>query len=301
MAFLRQWLLGVVSCAFLVSLLDQLTPEGSVRKLAHFSGGLVLILCMLRPLGTAEPWELALDLDGLSADRAALEEQYRDVSGQSLAAVIAERTGAYIEDKAHALGAEVTAEVTVREEDGAFIPDRAVLFGEENAELSVLLTQELGKKSRLAALAALLGIVLMLLPGGNAEAEPTAGSPDAEAFDRGAVQEEMENILRAIDGVGELRLMLTVDSGTKRELAQDTTAERSGSEDMKRKSETVVVGTGSGTQEVVVTNRVYPRYVGALVVCEGGGSAGVRLAVTQAVSALTALPSDKITVLQGKP
>jgi 23S rRNA (uracil-5-)-methyltransferase rumA len=97
------------------------------------------------------------------------------------------------------------------------------------------------KKYRLAALAALLGIVLMLLPGGNAEAEPTAGSPDAEAFDRGAVQEEMENILRAIDGVGELRLMLTVDSGTKRELAQDTTAERSGSEDMKRKSETVVL------------------------------------------------------------
>ena len=119
MAFLRQWLLGVVSCAFLVSLLDQLTPEGSVRKLARFSGGLVLILCMLRPLGTAEPRELALDLDGLSADRAALEEQYRDVSGQSLAAVIAERTGAYIEDKAHALGTEVTAEVTVREEDGA--------------------------------------------------------------------------------------------------------------------------------------------------------------------------------------
>jgi len=139
------------------------------------------------------------------------------------------------------------------------------------------------KKYRLAALAALLGILLMLLAGGNAEAEPTAGSPDAEAFDRAAVQEEMENILRAIDGVGELRLMLTVDSGTKRELAQDTTAERSGSEDMKRKSEAVVIGTGSGTQEVVVTNRVYPRYVGALVVCEGGGSAGVRLAVTQAV------------------
>ena len=157
------------------------------------------------------------------------------------------------------------------------------------------------KKYRLAALAALLGIVLMLLPGGNAEAEPTAGSPDAEAFDRGAVQEEMENILRAIDGVGELRLMLTVDSGTKRELAQDTTAERSGSEDMKRKSETVVVGTGSGTQEVVVTNRVYPRYVGGRGVCAGGGCGGGRLAVTLAVSALTALPSDKITVLQGKP
>ena len=44
---------------------------------------------------------------------------------------------------------------------------------------------------------------------------------------------------------------------------QDTTAERSGSEDMKRKSETVVVGTGSGTQEVVVTNRAIRATLGA--------------------------------------
>ena len=144
MAFLRQWLLGVVCCAFLVSLVDQLTPEGAVQKLARFTGALVLLLCMLRPLGTVELKELTLDLDGLFSERAALEEQYQAEREQSLAAVIAARAGAYIEDKAHALGTEVTAEVTVREEDGAFIPDRAVLFGEENAELSALLTQELG-------------------------------------------------------------------------------------------------------------------------------------------------------------
>ena len=144
MAFLRQWLLGVVSCAFLVSLLDQLTPEGSVRKLARFSGGLVLILCMLRPLGTAEPWELALDLDGLSADRAALEEQYRDVSGQSLAAVIAERTGAYIEDKADELGLSVRAKVKTEEEDGVPLPVSVTLYGTENAALADYIERELG-------------------------------------------------------------------------------------------------------------------------------------------------------------
>ena len=144
MAFLRQWLLGVVSCAFLVSLLDQVTPEGSVRKLARFSGGLVLILCMLRPLGTAEPRELALDLDGLSADRAALEEQYRDVSGQSLAAVIAERTGAYIEDKAASLGASIRAVVTTEERGGVPLPASVTLYGEENAEISAYIERELG-------------------------------------------------------------------------------------------------------------------------------------------------------------
>ena len=115
-----------------------------MRKLARFSGGLVLILCMLRPLGTAEPWELALDLDGLSADRAALEEQYRDVSGQSLAAVIAERTGAYIEDKADALGLAVTAQVEARESGSTILPYAAVLYGERSEALAALMETELG-------------------------------------------------------------------------------------------------------------------------------------------------------------
>lgn len=153
---------------------------------------------------------------------------------------------------------------------------------------------------RYAAAVVLIGVILMLLPGGGSETADGPSGAEEETFDRAAVQGEMEEILRAIDGVGELRLMLTVDAGTARELAQDVTAER-GEESGKSRSETVVVGAGSGTQEVVVTRSVYPRYVGALVVCEGGGSAGVRLAVTNAVSALTALPSDRITVLQGKP
>ena len=153
---------------------------------------------------------------------------------------------------------------------------------------------------RYAAAVVLLGVILMLLPGGGSETADGPSGAETETFDRAAVQGEMEEILRTIDCVGELRLMLTVDAGTARELAQDVTAERGG-ESGKSRSETVVVGAGSGTQEVVVTRSVYPRYVGALVVCEGGGSAGVRLAVTNAVSALTALPSDRITVLQGKP
>ena len=102
------------------------------------------MLVLLRPL-------LGTDLSALELDlapyREAIEERQAELEAQSdqeLEQLIAERTGAYIEDKAHALGTEVTAEVTVREEDGAFIPDRAVLFGEENAELSALLTQELG-------------------------------------------------------------------------------------------------------------------------------------------------------------
>ena len=158
------------------------------------------------------------------------------------------------------------------------------------------------KKYRLAALVVILGVLLMLLPDGTAkDAAPQESTAAGETFDRAAVQEEMERILSAIDGTGRLRLMLTVDAGTKHELAQSSSSSRSGADEWQQKSEPLTIGAGSGMQEVVVTNSLYPRYVGALVVCEGGGSAGVRLAVTNAVSALTGLTSDRITVLQGKP
>ena len=157
------------------------------------------------------------------------------------------------------------------------------------------------KKYRLATAVILLGVVLMLLPGGETAEQSPPRDAETEAFDRAAVQSEMEDILRGIDGVGELTLMLTVDAGTRRELAQNVTEEQSGGEDTKKKTETLVLGAGSGVQNVVVTESVYPRYVGALVVCEGADSASVRLAVTNAVSVLTALPSDRISVVRGKP
>ena len=65
-------------------------------------------------------------------------------------------------------------------------------------------------------------------------------------------------------------------------------------------SETVVLGSGTSA-EVVVTHSRYPRFVGALIVCEGGDRADVQLKVTQAVSALTGLSSERISVVKGTP
>ena len=50
-----------------------------------------------------------------------------------------------------------------------------------------------------------------------------------------------------------------------------------------------------------MTHSRYPRFVGALIVCEGGDRADVQPNVTQAVSALTGLSSDRITVVRGTP
>ena len=147
------------------------------------------------------------------------------------------------------------------------------------------------------------GILCLAWPS-RSPTEPEQEAAGASSMDLEAIQTEMEEILGAIQGVGELRLMLTVDTGTQRELAGDTSLSYSGStqapEDYSRTTETVVVSGGSGEDQVVVTRETYPQFRGALVVCQGADDPQVKLSVIEAVSALTGLGSDRICVIQGQ-
>ena len=50
---------------------------------------------------------------------------------------------------------------------------------------------------------------------------------------------------------------------------------------------------------MVSLQTVAPQFRGALVVCPGGGDAQIRLKLIEAVSALTGLGADRISVCQG--
>lgn len=152
---------------------------------------------------------------------------------------------------------------------------------------------ELWKKYKFVLLVVLVGVILMLLPVSSRTKETAADDSQTlqEAFDLEAVEQRMEEVLGKIDGVGKLRLMLTLQSGTRLTLAEDTQRDQE-----RTQRETVTLNRGSGNQEIVVTNRYYPVYQGAVVVCQGADSSAVRLAVTETVQALTGLPSDRIMV-----
>lgn len=155
-------------------------------------------------------------------------------------------------------------------------------------------------KYKFVALVVLMGAVLLLWPSGKKEASAVTGQTAAGSLtDTAQLQKEMEEILSKISGVGQVQMMLTVDTDGQRQLAQDVELSYSGSvsapEDYSRSSQTVLVDGGSG-DETVVTETRYPTYRGALIVCEGGDRADVRLAVTEAVAALTGLPASRITV-----
>lgn len=156
--------------------------------------------------------------------------------------------------------------------------------------------EQLWKKYRLVLLIVLAGLLLMLLPGGSGQ-ETEEVRQERETFSLEETERRMEEILNRIEGTGKLQLMLTLKSGSQLYLAEDTDESADG-EEVQVQRETVTLHRGSGYEDVVVTRQIYPMYQGALVVCQGADKAAVRLAVTEAVAALTGLSSDKITVVK---
>ena len=137
----------------------------------------------------------------------------------------------------------------------------------------------------------LAGIALIMLSSGDRDSEKKQESGSQEisepAFSLHDQERRLEELITSIAGAGDAEVMLSLKKSVSRELAED-------------ESEYLVISTGSGTQSAVSLSYGYPEYLGAVVVCSGADNAGVRLAVTQAVSAVTGLGSDKITVVKMK-
>lgn len=139
------------------------------------------------------------------------------------------------------------------------------------------------------------GAVLLLLPTGGRDSPGEEPPIQEGTFDLTAFEEKLEDTLSRIEGAGETRVVLTLDGGSRQVLARDQERDSEGGG-----SNTVVtVGKGSGQQEVVPLQTVAPQFRGALVVCPGGGDAATRLKLIEAVSALTGLGSDRISVCAG--
>lgn len=151
------------------------------------------------------------------------------------------------------------------------------------------------QKYKLALLVLAVGCVLLAWPAGEKKpsAQPNPGA-SASSFDPEEVERKLEQVLGKIDGAGEVTVALTVSDGVQRRYAVDET--RKGEE---RQTQTVVISTGSGTQEAVSVGERWPDFRGAVVVCQGGGDPEVRLLVTRAVCALTGLGADQVTVCKG--
>lgn len=154
-------------------------------------------------------------------------------------------------------------------------------------------------KFRYAALVLLAGAALMLFPAKSTSSDTARQSETQEVASLSAVQEELAALLSRVDGAGRVEVMLSLEYGAE-QFYQADVQESTQNGDSERQSETVFYQPQSAQKLPVVTRVRYPVYKGAVVVCEGAERASVRLAIVQAVSRLTGLGSDKISVMKMK-
>lgn len=147
----------------------------------------------------------------------------------------------------------------------------------------------------------LAGALLLLWPTGETRSQvqpPGEGAAVEEGFDTGELEERLEEVLSQVEGAGKVRVVLTLESGSRRFLAQNITRQE-GQGESGYESSVVLASRGSGSEEAVELQSMAPGYRGALVVCPGGGDPQVKLTLTRAVSVLTGLGADAISVCKG--
>lgn len=145
-AALRSWVVSIAAVTMMLTVVQTLVPEGTLRKISGFTGGLLLLSALLQPALRTDLGRLRLDLSNY---REVIEERAGELDAagkEELADIIAGRTAAYISDKADALGLAVTARVETEPdgEGGIPLPVSAELTGPYSRELADWIALELG-------------------------------------------------------------------------------------------------------------------------------------------------------------
>lgn len=153
-------------------------------------------------------------------------------------------------------------------------------------------------KYKYSALVFLIGLVLMILPFKN-KSQTDSIQEVVPEITKTLETEKLENLLRTIHGAGNVKVMLSIASGEETIYQKDTDISDSGDNSSTR-NETVMIIDSERAENGLVRQVNPPIYLGAIVVCEGADNATVRLSITQAVSKITGLSTDRICVLKMK-
>ncbi len=158
------------------------------------------------------------------------------------------------------------------------------------------------KKYRYFFIVILAGIVLMLftLPSGEEKAQEKPAAE--EGFNLEEFEEQICSSLSAIEGVGRIEVMLSLETSEESVYASDvsqssqSSGENSSSENYQ--STMSILSDGSYGETPVLVTSNYPTFRGAVVICDGADSSTVRLELTEALSSLCGISSDHISVLK---
>ena len=169
----------------------------------------------------------------------------------------------------------------------------------------------------------LVGVLLLViaLPSGTKEKEKDSRHSEIDGEEAVGTQAEeqdyarylerrLEETLSQLDGAGNVRVMVTLQSSAQKIVEKDTQGERDAiteedsqggrrtSENTSHQETTVYEGMGEKSQEPYVSKELTPRVEGVVVLAEGGENALVKRNITEAIQALFGIDTHKIRIMK---
>lgn len=156
------------------------------------------------------------------------------------------------------------------------------------------------KKYKYAIMVLCIGVALLVFPmRSNTEPRETESSETNMVTTETSLEDAISSALSCVNGAGEVRVILTVARGEET-VFQTNTDENRGENTINSKIDTVTV-TDSQRNQTGLVKQVNPVvYQGALIICQGGDDPAVCLVIKDAVSKLTGLGTNRISVLKMK-
>ena len=154
--------------------------------------------------------------------------------------------------------------------------------------------KDAASKYKYAVVILLIGVALLLIPQRAKTTTVTESvcTENIQTFDT----DELTAILQSIRGTGKVKVLLSVASGEQ--IVYQTNSDITTGDGNSVRYDTVIVTDAEKKETGLVSQVNPPKYLGAIVVCEGADSAAVKYAVTQAVAKITGLGADDICVLK---
>ncbi len=186
------------------------------------------------------------------------------------------------------------------------------------------LFQKLAENDRyrkIIVIAGIAGILLILLSGSLKSCDTSQSSQPQSASSQAAVtadqytkalETDLTGIISQISGVGNAKVLVTLDQtaksvyATEEKQSRQQTSEKADSqngkseEDYSNETNYLLIKNSDGSEQALRVTEIQPLVKGVVVVCDGGDDPKVQQSVTDAVTTALHITSVRVCVIKAK-
>ena len=166
----------------------------------------------------------------------------------------------------------------------------------KNAFTEFLVRLKADKKAMITVILGLTGILLIALSElPSVSSRNNTDNIKKDDYSESDLCRDVEKLISQDKGAGDVSVMLTYETKGERIFAKDSENEHSDNNKIRTSDKYIILDSGQGEDGLII-KEVYPEIRGVAVVCTGGADPQVRREISDLLSALFDIRSNRISI-----